>query len=238
MRQQGGAIVALLINDHFDVAHLVGHTSLDHLAFAMSVYDKAKQSRLLDPSQYSWPDCLQISGILLSHRAEERKSCVQAVVLFQAMMEKVPHFVPDIGLGLEPTQKEFFAGRWTDLISQISGKTDRAKATAAFDTYKKDFYVALRNPIIHGKTAADVQKVEQIRLPEVYEGMRQGWRAFDYLLTEAFSPKQSHQPSWEVMCKAHELPSSINPSDFPNLADIAGQFSKKHLDGARSAAGD
>ena len=225
------------IHDHFDVAHLVGHTAFDHLNSAGRVYEEVRNKNYFDPSQYAWPDCLSIGGQVSIYRDEERKSCVQAVILFQAMMEKAIYFVPTVGSGLNSAGRGSFATKWRNLISQIRDNTDRANATAAFVAYDNDIYNAFRNPIVHGSTASDVQQIEKIRMPDVYEGVRQGWRAYDYLLTEAFAPEQSHEPSWDTMCGAHAIPNSLNLSNYPDLTDLSCQFYKRHLDGAREAAG-
>ncbi len=230
--------MSLIIRDHFDVAHLLGHPALDHLAAAMRVYGRAAQSNLFDITKHEWPNCLEIGGVLTSLRAEERKSCVQAVILFQAMMEKIPYFIPKIGSGLKPPSKTTFAGSWCDLISQIGKSGDRAKAQTAFDYYSTNFYKGLRNPIIHGKKSTDIKIVEEIRVQQIHEGMRQGWQAYDFLLVEAFAPEQSHQPSWDLMASAHGVPVSIVPTDFPDLSVLETQYLKKHLDGARVTVGD
>jgi hypothetical protein len=213
----------------------VGHPAFDHLAFAIDVYDQARQTNLLDPTSHSWPECLSLGAMLEMLRRDELKHCVQAVILFQAMMEKVPYFVPGIGSGIKPTNNERFACSWKDLLSQIKDPTARATANAAFDAYDTNFYKAFRNPIIHGKKAEDIKKVNEIRAPGVYDGMRQGWRAYDYLLTEAFAPEQTHEPSWATMCNAHGISNSLNLSNYPDLDDMQAQFNQKHLNGARAA---
>lgn len=224
------------LQNHFDLAHLVGHTAFDHLADAMSVYDKVRCAGWLDLTPHLWTDCLLIGGQLDMLRRAELKECVQAVILFQAMMEKLPYFVPSIGSNLNSPSYGEFAGSWNDLLSQIKDPTTQGAAKAAFDSYNINFYKAFRNPIIHGKNPKDISEVNKIRIPGVYEGMRQGWRAYDYLLTEAFAPQQKHEPSWAVMCKSHGISDTLNLPDYPDLFDLEAEFNKKHLDGARAAA--
>ncbi len=223
------------VDDQFGVANLVGHPAFDQLALATKVYDQAQEANLLDPASHSWQECLVVGGKLRMLRQVELRHCVQAVVLFQAMMEKIPYFVPTIGTGIVPTTKRAFAPSWKDLISRIKDDDGQKEAAAAFDSYDAGFYKAFRNPIIHGKSAGDVEKVNAIRVPGVHEGMLRGWRAYDYLLTEAFAPEQTHEPSWEVICQAHELAAMLDLSNFPDLDDMQAQFFRKHLSGARAA---
>ena len=226
----------MLLNDHFDVANLVGHPAFESLAQAINVYDEARQTNLLDITTHSWPDCLGLGAMLSLHRRAELKHCVQAVILFQAMMEKVPYFVPSIGSGITPTTKTTFAGSWKDLLSQISNPQTQEIAKVKFNDYHSGFYKEFRNPIVHGRKAIDIGKVNKIKVAGVYQGMCQGWRAYDYLLTEVFAPVQRHEPSWDVMCSAHHIPNSINSQDYPDLEDMERQFMKKHLDGTRGNA--
>ena len=150
-------------------------------------------------------------------------------------MEKVPYFVPDLENGLAPTTKSGFANSWDDLLGQIKNPSTQANAQAEFDAYKTDFYNAFRNPIVHTKAESDIAKVNDIRVPGVYEGMRRGWRAYDYLLTEAFAPEQVHEESWAQMCKTHDIPEELDRAKFPDLSNMEGQFIKRHLEGANAA---
>jgi hypothetical protein len=225
------------LQDHFDVAHLLGHPAFGHLAGAMSAYDQAKRNGLFDSVSYAWPECLSIGGHLQMLRKEELKQCVQAIILFQAMMEKVPYFISGFGAGLKPPSRKEFAQTWEDLLIQIKDPASQVAAKAEFDNYNNSFYKAFRNPIIHGRKADDITKINQIRVTGVYEGMSHGWRAYDYLLTEAFAPQQTHEPSWDNMCAAHGISNTLDLHDYPDLLNLAAQFSKKHLDGARAATG-
>jgi hypothetical protein len=226
------------LHDHFDVANLIGHPAFEHLARALEVYDMARHARLLDLSAHSWFDCLYVSAKLQVYRREELKHCVQAIVLFQAMMEKVPFFVPHIGSGLNPTKRKFFSDSWNDLLKQIVDSTARSAAQAAFDEYETRFYQGFRNPIIHGRQVVDIQKVDGIRVCAVYEGMLQGWRAYDYLLTEAFAPEQIHEPSWAIMCSAHNIADHLDAASYPDLQALSRGFAQNHLEGARAAANE
>lgn len=222
------------LHNHFDVAHLLGHSSFEHLGGAMGVYTSAKSSRLLNPALYSWTECLSIGIQLHGLRKTELKQCVQSIILFQAMMEKVPCFVPSIGSGLAQASQEGFANIWEELLLQIKDSAIQAEAKAAFDYYNKTFYNAFRNPIIHGRKKDDIAKINTIRVPDVYEGMRKGWRAYNYLLTEAFAPDQTHEPSWAVMCATHGISDTLDFDDYPDLRTLEMEFNKRHLDGVRA----
>lgn len=104
------------LHDHFDVAHLLGHPAFEHLAGAMSVYDQAKHNEIFDLASHDWPQCLSIGGQLQMLRKAELKRCVQAIILFQAMMEKVPYFISGFGAGLKPPTRKEFTQTWEDLL--------------------------------------------------------------------------------------------------------------------------
>lgn len=225
----------MLLHDHFDVAILLGHPAFEHLAEAMGVYDSVKRNGWLTPASYSWAECFSIGGQLNMLRKTELKQCVQSIILFQAMMEKVPYFVPSIGSGLTPGSRSGFANTWEELLVQIKDSAIQGAAKVAFNYYNKNFYKAFRNPIIHGKEANDIAKINKIRVPNVYEGIRKGWRAYDYLLTEAFAPDQTHEPSWAVMCATHCITDTLDINDYPDLHTLELEYNKRHLDGVRAA---
>jgi hypothetical protein len=167
----------------------------------------------------------------------ELECCVQAVVLFQAMMEKIPYFVPDLGDGLNASSTTVFESSWGELIQQIEDPTDRTTARTMFDTYKQDVYIKMRNPIIHGRKPADISAVNAIRVPDLHKGMSVGWRAYDYLLAEAFKAYgQIHEPSWSKFCNINGVPENLDLSLYPNLSILSQQYFKRHLDGANEAA--
>ena len=108
------------LQDHFDVAHLLGHPAFDHLAEACSLYRCVHEHNLSDPSVHAWPECLEYGAKLTAIRRDELNACVQGVVLFQAMMEKVLYFVPTLPGGLTSTNEEKFSAAWKQLLDQIS----------------------------------------------------------------------------------------------------------------------
>ena len=226
----------MTLHDHFDVAHLLGHPAFEHLAAAMDVYSGAKRDGLFNPETHPWVECLAIGGQLHCLRKTELQQCVRSVILFQAMMEKVPSFVPSIGSGISSASRNGFANTWEDLLLQIHDPTTQTAASDAFNQYNNSMYRRFRNPIIHGRQASDIAAINDIRVPHVHEGMRQGWLAYDYLLAEAFAPDQAHQPSWAVMCNAHRIPATLDSDDYPDLNSLAGDFNSRHLDGARASS--
>lgn len=220
--------------DHFNVAHLLGHTAFTHLSNALSVHANIREQSLLEPDGYSWQECLVCGGQLSALRTTELKSCVQAVILFQAMMEKVPYFVPTIGTGLNAVNSKTFATSWHSLIDQILEPNAKTTANASFNLYLADFYSGFRNPIIHGKTEADISSINNITTLKVFEGMKHGWEAYDHLLTQAFSPEQQHEPSWNVMCDAHGIPHTLNQTECPEISRLEKNFRIKHGKGVKS----
>lgn len=224
------------LENQFDVAHLLGHPAFDHLARALSGYRLVHEHNLKDPLAHDWPKCLDYGTHLAEIRRAELKSCVQAVVLFQASMEKIPYFVPAFGVGLNPTNEEDFANSWTALLDQIPNGADKANAKAEFSEYKNKFYKAMRNPLIHGRKADDIAKVNLITTANVHAGMKAGWRAYDYLLTEVFKASgQIHEPSWSVICAQHGVPDVLDVALFPDLMALGKEYFKRHIEGARAA---
>ena len=97
-----------MINNHFDLAALVGKQAYHYLLLADNAYRKAEKSNLFDPTLHNPAKCLSLSGSIDSLRREELTYCILAVILFQSMMEKIPVFVPTIGSGMELTKKSKF----------------------------------------------------------------------------------------------------------------------------------
>lgn len=221
------------ILNHFDVANLLGHAAFEHFSSAIAVHFEIKRSKYVEPSAFTWQECLRISVELSDLRAQERKSCVQAVVLFQAMMEKIPYFVRTLGSGLTATSSQNFRDSWMELISQIEDSETRSKAETSFNGYKTACYDLYRNAVIHGRSNQDIQHVSDIRVSRLFVGIRDGWKAFDFLLAEAFSPDQRHEPSWENMCEIHSIPVSIDSGECFDIDQLEREFSKRHLAGAR-----
>ncbi len=227
------------LQDQFDVADLLGHPAFDHLSLAMKVYQGAREERLFEPEEHEWQQCLSAGARLEFYRKEELKWCVHAVVLFQAMMEKVPYFVPTVGSGLKSTNKGRFADSWRDLLRQIKDEGDRQVAEAAFDAYYSTIYKTMRNPIIHGRKASDIRMVNEIRVPGVFDGMQEGWTAFDFLVAEAFASDKTHEPSWARMCAIHQIQvDDLDPSSYPDIAGMVAQFNRRHMSGFNAAASD
>ena len=201
----------LPLQNQFDVAHLLGHPAMQHLSRACAAYRSIHEESLGNPEMYPWPTCLSYGARVQALRRIELESWVQAVVLFQAAMEKMPYFVPDIGGGLNaPTNRKFDAS-WRDLIQQISDATDQTTANSEFDTYKTNIYIQMRNPIIHGRNSSDIAAVNATRIPAVHRGMRAGWRPYDFLLKEAFKVVgQTHDLSWAKMCSLSGVPENLD----------------------------
>jgi acetyl esterase/lipase len=114
-------------------------------------------------------------------------------------------------------------------------RMDRVKHFSAYET---NFYGDMRNPIIHGRQAADIALVSSIRTVNVHAGMKAGWWAYDYLLTEAFkADAQTYEPSWSTMCSANGVPVALDITLFPDLGVLSSEYMKRHLDGATATAG-
>jgi len=223
--------------DHFDVAHMLGHPAFNLLSQGLRIYTELNQKSWLSTERHAWSDCFFIAGELSCCRKNERSLSVQSTILFQAMMEKIPYFVSGFGNGLNPLENARinFCDSWTQLLDQIVDEELREKAKAAFGVYKTSIYNEVRNPVIHGKSGNDLLLIEAVRAPNIHEGMRQGWIAYDCLLKTAFEPDQRHESSWSTMCELHHMPETLSAEDYPDLELLERSFNKKHLDGARAA---
>ncbi len=223
------------LHNHFDVARLLGHPAFDHLAKACLVYSEVHDHNLIDPSVHDWSKCFDYQMLLTKLQRVELEACVHAVVLFQAMMEKVPYFVPTLCKELKPLKVTGFRESWDTLLDQTNSD-DKPHAKDAFSKYYTDFYKGMRNPIIHGRDESDIEKVNSIHTALVHDGMKAGWSAYDYLLTEAFRANgESHEPSWSSICAMHYIPEVFDSNKFPNLRELSGIYLKRYEDGLSAA---
>lgn len=226
----------LPLQNQFDVAHLLGHPAMAHLARGCDAYRWIHEDGLCAPENQEWIECLGHGSKVQALRRMELECCVQAVVLFQASMEKIPYFVPDLGSGLNAPSASEFHSSWGELIQQIADPDDRTAANDLFSTYKQEVYIKMRNPIIHGRRPADITAVNAIRVPDLHKGMNAGWRAYDYLLAEVFKADgQIHEPSWSKLCNINGVPETLDLSLYPDLDVLSQQYFKRHLDGANAA---
>lgn len=226
------------LRDHFDVAQLLGHLSFDHLAKALSVYSWIKDHNLNQPSCHHWTVCLGHGAKMIELRRIELQACVQAIVLFQAMMEKIPNLISTIGKRPNPTTSKFFAESWNELLDQIVDSHDRALAKSEFAAYDTAFYKAMRNPIVHGRLEIDIDHVNLVSAAKVHSGMKAGWNAYDLLLAKVLRANgHAHKPTWIDICTGHGVPTTLEPALFPDLKTLSKEYMKRHLAGA-TAAGD
>ncbi|MHA1128498.1 MAG: hypothetical protein ACTSRN_06060 [Alphaproteobacteria bacterium] len=218
----------MVLIDHFSVANLLGHSAFEQLDLGLEVYKDLARMGVIGAEGLNWVEYQGLGGLARISQKKELKHCMQAVILFQAMMEKVPYFVPNIETGLNaPSSKKSFATSWKFLLAQINCPTERKAAEDSFEHYDEYFYRKYRNPIIHGKKQSDVIKVNAIQVVGVHEGMRRGWDAYDALLKAAFGSKQLHQSSWGNMCRAAGIPSELDEDAYPNLADLSRRYLAK-----------
>lgn len=221
--------------DHFEVAATLSRLAMDHLGVAAGQYGVLRNAGAFDITKHDWQACLARSGSVSMSRRLELRHTMGAVVHFQAMMEKIPYVVPDLGgRCFMPPKESSFAGAWKDLLDQIKDTTAKVAATAAFRFYKKHVYDKCRNPIIHGKQDEDLKLIAKMRFPDVHEGFRNGWAAYDALLKVSFP---DHQESWAILCETadHPVPATLVGADYPDLELLEVDFIKKHLAGAEAA---
>lgn len=207
------------------------------MASAIAVYEEANLKRLFSPDQHHPGHWMFRGADVEGLRRLELRHCIYAVVMYQAMMEKIPYFMPTMGKNFKATASLEFKGSWMAMLAQIPNEADKQSAIGAFERYHADIYVAMRNPIVHGRKQVDIDSVNRIRMPAVHAGMRSGWAAYDALLTAAFAPDQVHQPSWSVMCESHCVPVELEPQDYPDLMELSAQYNRRHLDWCNNLGG-
>ena len=219
--------------DHFHLSRLLSLLAFDHLARACRVYVRVHEQRLDDVSMHDCRQCLGHGTLLKTMRAEEVEACAQAVVLFQASMEKIPHFLPSMGPGLKPMQKRKFGPSWSELLKQITAAEDKDKAKAAFSEYEDDMYTKMRNPIAHGREISDMDMVNSINTFKVHAGMKAGWLAYESLLAEVFPLRGT---SLSAECNLHGIPESLDITNFPDLGALSDEYFERSLEGAKAAS--
>ena len=166
-------------------------------------------------------------GQFTIYRREEFANCVDAIILYQSMMETIINYAyrehSEI-LGTMP-KNQSFANKWRIALKKIVDEKDPILTT--FDQYDKQFYKALRNPLVHpdagvnqgtGKPTIAIKDTEPFRFAIVYRGMFAGWQCFEKLFDGI---EMTHdEDSWATFCNTYGLPSSIDQSEFIPISDM------------------
>jgi len=215
------------IQNEFDLLRLLGSRSFDSLAQALFIYRRVEELGLKDPSAYDSQSCLDCGVHLEEMRKRELEFCIDAVILFQASMEKIPNFILNENPALRAfRKKDGFAEQWHRLINQLPD-TVQKEAKSAFSEYNEKVYEGMRNPIVHGRKDGDLERVQKIRAVDVHEGMRNGWKAYICLLNQN---SNNQDFSWSTICQGNDVRENLDPNDYPDLNELSCQFHKRYMD--------
>ena len=194
------------INNGWDVAHLLMHSSLDELGAAHSLCDNVSK---IDIDSVKETECFFLAPKIEGVESCVKKHLVKSVVLFQAGMEAIIHWIQSIDASIPKNGS--FAKKWEKAFKAKSSNYD-------FSPYR-DFYESYRIHIIHPDKDERFETINNLCFTEVYEGIKNGWLAYAGL-SEAVGYKHDND-SWGVMCRTHQLPSSIDISSYPNPQESA-----------------
>ena len=214
---------------NLDIAHTLGHKSAEHMYRAHKI---CKEAYNLNSAKIRWSKALVVGTQLDYMRKYELEECIEAIILFQAMMEAVINHELDTNSKLSTLtkkQKASFAGKWENSFNILSAFTDGKESLGKY----LEFYKNYRIPVVHPKSRKKLENVENFRFPNIHEGIKNGWLAFAELSEKLGTPH--NKDSWTVFCGMHKLPAKINESNFPDIDMLARAMSKKHIDGLKSA---
>ena len=209
--------IMLSINNGWDVAHLLMHSSFDELHEAHSLCNEASE---IEVNTVEDTECFSLAQQVEYIDDSVKKHLVKSVILFQAGMEAILNWLQSIDTSI--SNKGSFSEKWE--------KAFKSKGVDYDFSYYRNFYENYRIHIVHPDKDERFETINTLKFYDVYEGVKSGWLA-DAALSEAVGNKHDKN-SWKIMCNAHQLPSSINTSTYPNPQEIARHLRlryRKHL---------
>lgn len=201
------------INNGWDVAYLLMHSSLDELGTAHSLCENTSD---IEINSVPENECFFLAPKIEGVYTCVRKHLVKSVVLFQSGMEAIINWIQSIDTSIPKNGS--FAEKWENAFKAKSSDYD-------FSPYK-EFYKNYRVHIVHPDKEERFETINNLSFSEVYEGIKSGWLAFA-ALSEVTGNKHDND-SWKIICDAHQLPSSIDKSIYPNPQEIAQLLRLKH----------
>ena len=193
----------------FDYASIVGHGAFDELADASRIAH-------MNPPNLRDLNLGDLHDLLCSINFRREKlvlPLVKAVSLFQTSMEGL---ISEYELVKHDKLKDNldFKERWV-------GAFKESKIDYDFQWYGS-FYEAYRICLIHFKRdkAKDTSNaVKSLEFIDVYNGIQQGWEAFNALAGIIHGGNDSN--SWSMICNSHGLPDIVKESDYPRLNQLS-----------------
>ncbi len=203
----------MTINDGWDVAHLLMHSSLDELGSAHSLHEDISK---IDIDATEETECFMLSPKVESIDNSIKKHLVKSVVLFQAGMEAVIHWAQSIDSSIP--QSRSFSKKWENAFIAKGSHYD-------FSPYKS-FYENYRIHIVHPDRDERFKTINDLSFTDVYEGIQNGWLAYA-ALSDVIGFKHD-EDSWHVMCRAHQLPTSITVLNYPCPHEVIRSLNLKY----------
>jgi hypothetical protein len=206
------------INNGFDVANLLMHSALDELNAAHTFCEKVNN---IDIEKIEEPDCFFESPRIEGIDTSIKKHLIKSTVLFQSGMESIIHWIQNQDLTIRNGRT--FSQKWENALNSKNVNFD-------FSDYKS-FYENYRIHLVHPDKNTRFETFNNLIFSDVYNGINTGWQAYA-AMSEAIGYKHDDN-SWQVMCRAHNLPITLNGADYvvPNeLIILLNKKYRKYLD--------
>ncbi len=201
------------INNGFDVANLLMHSALDELCAAHTLCEKVND---MDLDTIDETDCFLISPRIEGIDISIKKNLIKSIVLFQSGMEAIIHWIQNQDPCI--SSKGSFSEKWENAFNSKNIDFD-------FSHYK-NFYKYYRIHIVHPDRNERFETLNNLTFSDVYNGIQEGWLAYA-ALSEAIGYKHDDN-SWEVMCKAHNLPVTMRGGNYLVPSDVIISLNKKY----------
>jgi len=202
-----------MINNGFDAANLLIHSSLDEMKEAFNWVVKVNE---IDINSLENGDCSFHSPKIENIDKSISKHLIKAIVLFQAGMESIIHWIGTKDTTIKSSGS--FVFKWEYAFEAKNIKHD-------FSEYA-NFYRSYRIHLIHPDKEERFETFNNLIFSDVYQGLLAGWNAF-YVLSGAIGHKHDEE-SWQIMCAAHGLPGSVQREDYVSPKEVISHLDKKY----------
>ena len=196
----------LRINNGWDVAHLLMHSSFDELGAAHSLCENIS---IIEVDSIEESKCFSLALRIEDVDGRTKKHLVKSIILFQSGMEAIFNWIQSIDTSI--SNKGSFCEKWE--------KAFEAKGISHDFSQYRSFYENYRIHIVHPDKDERFETINTLSFPDVYEGIKSGWLA-EAALSETVGHKHD-KSSWKIMCNSHQLPSSIKISNYPKPQEVA-----------------
>lgn len=236
---------------HYDIAHYLGHSALNHLYKAYRIYKVPisialtengisgfnvdfKEDHDIERESFKNTVCdidvsivdpinaFHFAGHLELLKQREAEHCIDTAIYFQAMMEA------DINDVLGSKANGSFKDKWIKFLNKNNATE---KDFEYFQSYHDNIYKKIRIPTVHAKNRKGLINIEALRFSFVHTNIKYGWYSFVFLLNVIHDSKMDYEENWTVMSEqAHGISANIEEKDYPDYGRIIGSLYKKHLD--------